>query len=233
LPTSRTISRFWQAEFTPEQRLRQASGAFLALFVGLGLGIYLSVTNCWLLSFLPMSLTLFFLASGLFLLFKAGWCGIVALLRDTDVCRPKSLALALAWGIALCVYLQSSFLRGLFVQIPNIHAYYADPACSWSAMYKLAQTPPHVTPANVLYPAPGIAVCGVGWIEAQGNGPIAAHPYTYSFLNRNFYKSVHRGDMVVVQTAFGHLSAVLYPSGDFIDRIFFPEEQFSSRAITR
>jgi len=211
-----------QAEFTPQQRLGHSWVAFVGSCTGLGLSIYQSITHTWLLSFLPTSVTLFFSACGLYVLSKIGWRGILSPLKSADFNPLKSLVLGLVWVIALCVYLQSSFLGRVLAQVPNLRAYYADPACSSSAMYQLAKTPPQVTPAEVLYHAPSAAVCTVGWIQADRNGPIASHPYNRYFTRRDFTRSVHKGDMLVVQTAFRNLSAVLYPSRNVTDWFLFP-----------
>ncbi|HKD80869.1 MAG TPA: hypothetical protein VKH81_14325 [Candidatus Angelobacter sp.] len=191
------------------------------MFTGLGLSLYQSLTHTWSLSFLPTSITLFFTACGLFLLYKIGWRGLLSPLDAADYNTLKTWGLALLWVIALWVYLQSSFLGRVLDQDPKLRAYFGDPACSSGAMYKLAKTAPQATPTNVVYPVPSTGVCTVRWVQAQSNGAIASHPYR-RYADREYYRGVHKGDMLVVQTAFGNVSAVLYPSRNVIDWIFSP-----------
>lgn len=213
-----TVTRIY-IRLQPRLVARKPAAAFWLLVATLTLSVELTVTHTWFVYFVPTAVTLFLIVGALIVISTGGWRGILSPPKPADDERPKLWVVMLVFG--LCV-LENVCLNQVFERLPQLEAYDADPVCSSSVMYRLAKETPGSAPASA---APRLSggVCEVSWVQVTIDGqPIASHPYNWYLSYYSSIRDLRKGDFVVAQTAFGHLSAVLYLSTDFVDRIFSP-----------
>lgn len=209
---------------SPRQQHGKSGLLFVLLVTSLGLSAYLAITHTWFLFLVPTALTLFFIAGFVLIFSIAGWRGIWSPPKLEAAESRRFITVVLIFFTGLFIYIESPFLNlhDVFERLPKLQAYNADPVCSSSVMYKLAKTKP--VPAAAAAPSDLLStgVCEVKWVQVTVNGqPIADHPFTRLWAYPSI-RGVRKGDFVVAQTAFGRLSAVLYPSVALEDWLFCP-----------
>lgn len=218
LPTVKRIYIQLRPRLSSDWQREKSGAAFLLLVAALVLSLELTLTRTWFVFFVPTALTLFSIAAALIVISTTGWRGIWSPSKPQDDARPKLWLVVLAFG--LCV-VENAFLNQVFQRLPQLQAYDADPVCSSSTMYNLALEKPGSMPAAQDLVLSGRA-CEVKWVQVTVDGQaIAYHPYTRSWSYHTF-RGLRKGDFLVAQSAFGHISAVLYPNTDFLDRVFSP-----------
>lgn len=227
MPTVRRIYVELPPQLSSRRLREQARLAYLLLVTAAGLSVYLTLTRTWFFSFVPTAITLLlaasalFMACSIFVLSKLGWRGLWSSPEPLDDTRQKLWPVLLIFTIGLWAYVESPLLHQVFERLPRLEAYQADPKCSSAAMYELALTKEDPGPAA----APPLSgeVCEVKWVQVTASGhQMASHPYTYFLWSYQGINDLRKGDFVVVQTAFGRISAVLYPSAAFEDRLTWP-----------
>ena len=218
-----------------ERRQNQLIGATIALFMGVGLGIFLVLTHGWFCEFLSTALTLFFLAAGLFSFSRIGWQSMV----PSYLCPPSTNPL-MFWGLfGLWLFFPAYYFLGPWSDqfhslSQKAQIYWADESCDISALRKLAKQAPTLEKNSPEDASPAKA-CTTRWARAIGgfrpgsclelDDGQAVAPYCIMSiwqLNRFERATVHGGDIFVAQTAFGRPSAFLLPSNTVVDRIFYP-----------
>jgi hypothetical protein len=215
--------------------LKHRSITLFALFVGLGLALFLTLTNSWFGEFFSTALTLFFLGSGIFIARRIGWHRLFSRPeRPLMGNSPVYWAMLLTWVVLLIAYFLSPLASDLRHNAQLAHAFLSDPSCSSGAMRRLAKQP------AVLDPTPATSnsansICSLHWTRAiHGFEPGYCLQLDDS-RSRQYYclpsfwqldvfdrRRIHVGDMFVAQTAYGRPSAFLYLSRDVADYMFYP-----------
>jgi hypothetical protein len=202
-----------------------------ALFVGLGLSLFLTATHSWFYRLFFTAIALFFDLSGIFLFSKIGGRSLLAGSESGTWYRLLFTGLLVLWGWLLFSYCRGSDYAQLLQEGEFAQREASDPTCSPNQVRVLAGLPHDFGPA---YPPPGTAsegICTVQWMRVAGfetrscvvlesGSGQAVYCLGRGRIRRFFnWNGLRRGDMVVARTVLGRPSAFfLYPSTS-LDRI--------------
>jgi hypothetical protein len=209
--------------------LKHRNITIIALFVGFGLALFLTLTNSWFGEFFSTALTLFFLGSGIFIARRIAWHHLFSRGNSTVY-----WAIILIWVVLPVAYFLSPLTSNLRHNAQLAHAFLSDPSCSSGAMRRLAKQP------AVLDPTPATSnsansICSLHWTRAihgfergyclqlnDGRSPQYYCLPSFWQLDLLDRRRIHAGDMFVAQTAYGRPSAFLYSGRDVADYVLYP-----------
>jgi hypothetical protein len=232
-----------RAKETSRSRGGVRAATILALFVGIGLSVFLFLTRSWFYFPFQSAVTLCFDISGIFLLSARGW-------RDPVTGRAQRPAnnsallfvLFLLWASFLGLYFLGPNFALLLREGQIARTESADPSCDAGLLRSLANKPAALG-STALVQDGSPRACTVQWTRAVGGFGSRNCLQLESASKREYYCIAYRqirfrflslgssgiqsGDMIVARTAFGRPSAFLYPSKTLSRMLFDPRGEIA------
>jgi hypothetical protein len=229
---------------TSHSRGRARAATTFTLFVGIGLSVFLFLTrSCFDFPFFSAA-TLCFDISGIFLLQKIGWHGLVS--RSVQRRSSNSLlflVLFLLWASFFGAYFAGPNFEQLRNEGQTARIESSDPSCSPRLLRSLAKKPDAVGSAALTQDPTHQGVCTVQWTRVVDGFKSRSCLQLESNSRREYYclthlqilyrfasfesNGIHYGDLIVARTAFGRPSAFLCPSKTFTRLLFDPRGEIA------
>lgn len=207
-----------------------------ALFVGLGLVLFLTLTDGWFGEFVSTALTLFFSGAAIFLASDIGWRRLFS--RSGAIHTGNSLiysGMLLLWLILPVCYFFSPLAADLRHDRQLARAFLSDASCSSSTLRKLAKQPAVLDPAPPTANSTASSICNVRWTRATrgfepgyclqlNDGRTLDYYCLMSFWQLDGFDrhAIHSGDMFVAQTAYDRPSAFLFQGSSLANDLLYP-----------
>lgn len=226
---------------------------FQLLFIGIGLTAFLSYAHAWRHAWSSAAWAISFVAIGIIVVHKTERQELRLLCGTQNwVNRLLLLFMLACWFFFSFVCLSGSSIRQLPDEERAASLYNDDAGCAASVLRRVAKQPAVITPS--VGGTDERSICTVQWMQVEQkywstpSGPPCLdlldggrqsldaltggrrHHYycVFSYWELPWWarQYIHRGDMMVAQTAWGKASAFLRPRSAFTDYLFSPRGEY-------